>query len=65
MLFGSFMTNLFYVSVKTLENFDRVVWRVLEKFEKVRKWLFLVNIGVILAISLTSQSYDFDAIASA
>ena len=48
----------------TVENFVRIVWRVFEKIEKSRKmtafWPFL---GLLLAMFLTSQPYDFDAIA--
>ena len=50
----------------TVENFVRIVRRVFEKIEKSRKmaafWLFF---GLILAMLLTSQSYDFDAFAHA
>ena len=41
----------------TVENFVRIVWTVFEKIEKSRKWLF----GIILAMFLKFQSYDFDA----
>ena len=33
--------------------------------QKSRKWLFLATFGLILAMFLTSQSYDFDAFAHA
>ena len=49
----------------TLENFVRSVWTVFEKFEKSRKMavlgLFLAIFGLILAMFLTFQSYEFDA----
>ena len=35
----------------------------LEKIEKVQKWLLLVFFGLNLAMFLTFQSYDFDAVA--
>ena len=44
----------------TVENFVRIVWTVVEKIEK---WLFFGHFGLILAMFLTSQPYDFDAIA--
>ena len=48
----------------TVGNFVRIVWTVFEKIEKSRKMIvFLAILGVILAMLLTSQSYDFDAIA--
>ena len=47
----------------TVENFVRIVWTVFEKSEKVEKWLFFGLFGLILAMFLTSQPYDFDAIA--
>ena len=43
----------------TVENLVRIIWRV---FEKIEKWLFF---GLILAMFLTSQSYDFDTFAHA
>ena len=49
----------------TVENFVRIVWTVFEKIKKVEKWLFLAIFGLILAMFLTSQSYDFDVIAHA
>ena len=33
--------------------------------KKSRKWLFFGHFGLILAMCLTSQSYDFDAFAHA
>ena len=48
----------------TVENFVRIVWTVFEKIEKkIEKWLFLAIFGLILAMFLISQPYDFDAIA--
>ena len=48
----------------TVENFVRIVWTVFEKIEKKTKTdCFLVDFGLNLAIFLTSQAYDFDAIA--
>ena len=48
----------------TVENFVQIVWTVFEKIEKKsKKGCFLANFGLILAMFLTSQSYDFDAIA--
>ena len=43
----------------TVENFVRIVWTVSENHKKS----FLVIFGLILAMFLTSQSYDFDALA--
>ena len=49
----------------TEENFVRIVWTVFEKIEKVEKWrfsgFFFAIFGLILAMFLTFQSYDFDA----
>ena len=48
----------------TVENFVRIVWTVFEKIEKKSKNDgFLAIFGLILAMFLTSQPYDFDAIA--
>ena len=47
----------------TVENFVRIVWTVFEKIEKNRKTTFLAIFGLILAMFLTSQPYDFDATA--
>ena len=48
----------------TAQNFIRIVWTVFEKIEKKSKnECFLVIFGLILAMFLTSQPYDFDAIA--
>ena len=48
----------------SVENFVQIVWRVSEKIEKkVEKWLFFDPFELILAMFLTSQSYDLDAIA--
>ena len=48
----------------TVEKFVQIVWTVFEKIEKKsQKWLFLAIFGLILAMFLTSQPYDFDAIA--
>ena len=48
----------------TVENFVPIVWTVFEKIEKkIEKRLFLAIFGLILAMFLTDQSYDFDAIA--
>ena len=48
----------------TVENFVRIVWTVFEKIEKkIEKWLILAIFGLILAMFLTSQPYDFDATA--
>ena len=48
----------------TVEIFVRVVWTVFEKIEKkVKNDCFLAIFGLILALFLTSQPYDFDAIA--
>ena len=44
----------------TVETFVRIVWRVFEKIEKSRK---MAIFELILAMFLTSQSYDFDASA--
>ena len=48
----------------TVQNFIRIVWTVFEKIEKKSKnECFLAIFGLILAMFLTSQPYDFDAIA--
>ena len=48
----------------TVENFVRIVWTVFEKIEKKSKIdCFLAIFGLILAMFLTSQPYDFDSIA--
>ena len=48
----------------TVENFVRIVWTVFEKIEKKSKNdCFLAIFGLILAMFLTSQPYDFDATA--
>ena len=47
----------------TVENFVRIVWRVFEKIDKKSKMaVFLAIFGLISALFLTSQPYDFDAI---
>ena len=48
----------------TVENFVRIAWTLFEKIEKESKNDgFLAIFGPILAMFLTSQKYDFDAIA--
>ena len=48
----------------TVENFVRNVWTVFEKIEKKSKNdCFLAIFGLTLAVFLTSQPYDFNAIA--
>ena len=47
----------------TVENFVRIVSTVFEKIEKSKNGCFSAIFGLILAIFLTTQSYDFDAIA--
>ena len=48
----------------TVQNFIRIVLTVFEKIEKKSKnECFLGIFGLILAMFLTSQPYDFDAIA--
>ena len=47
----------------TVENFVRIVWTVFEKIEKNRKMTSFGHFGLILAMFLTSQPYDLDAIA--
>ena len=47
----------------TAENFVRIVWRVFEKIEKLGNDCFLAVFGLILAMFLTFQPYDFDVIA--
>ena len=53
----------------TVENFVRIVWTVFGKIEKSRKTAafgrILAIFGLILAMFLTFQSYDFDAFAHA
>ena len=47
----------------TVEQFARLIWTVFEKIKKNGKMTFLAIFGLILAMFLTSQQYDFDAIA--
>ena len=48
----------------TVENFVRIVLTVVEKVEKKSKNdCFLAIFGLILAMFLTSQPYNFNAIA--
>ena len=42
----------------TVENFVRIVWTVFEQMEKSRK---MAVFGLISAMFLTCQTYDFDA----
>ena len=50
----------------TVENFVQIVWTVFEKIEKKSKNdCFLAIFGLILAMFLTSQPYDFDGFAQA
>ena len=44
----------------TVENFVPIIWRVFEKIEQSRE---MAVFGQILPMFLTSQLYDFDAIA--
>ena len=46
----------------TVENIVRIVWTVLRQLKKVEKWLFFGHFWT-LAMFLTPQLYDFDAIA--
>ena len=48
----------------TVENFVRIVWTVFEKIEKkLKNDCILATFGLILAMFLTSQRYNSDAIA--
>ena len=48
----------------TVKNFGRIEWTVFEKIEKKSKNdCFLAIFGLILAMYLTFQPYDFDGIA--
>ena len=47
----------------TVGSFVRIVWTVLEKIEKMKNDSFLAIFGLILAMFLISQPYNFDAIA--
>ena len=48
----------------TVENFVRIVWAVFEKMDKSPKMaVFLAIFGLILAMFLTFQPYNFDPIA--
>ena len=53
----------------TVGNFVQIVRTLFEKIEISRKMaafgLFLATFGLILAMFLTSQPYDFDAFARA
>ena len=50
----------------TVENFVQMIWTVFAKIEKSRKMAVCLAIfGLILAMFLTFQSYDFDASAHA
>ena len=46
----------------TVEIFVRIEWTVFAKMKKVGKWLFFGFFGVILAMFLTFQQYEFDEI---
>ena len=47
----------------TVEIFNRIIWTVFAKIKKSRKiTVFLANFGLILAMFLTSQQYEFDEI---
>ena len=48
--------------ITTVENLVGIVWTVFEKIEKSQKIAVLAIFGLILAVFLTSQPYDFDAI---
>ena len=48
----------------TVENFVRIVWTVFEKIEKKsKKGCFSAIFGLILAMFLTTQLYEFNEIA--
>ena len=48
----------------TVETFVRIIWTAFEKIEKNPKMtVFWPFFGLVLAMFLTSQPYDFDAIA--
>ena len=47
----------------TVEIFVQIFWTVFEVMKDVRKQLILGLFGLILALFLTIQSYNFDAIA--
>ena len=48
----------------TVENFVRIVWTVFEKIEKKSKNdCFLAIFGLIFAMFITSQPYEFNEIA--
>ena len=46
----------------TVKIFDRIVWTVFAEIKKVEKLLFLAIFGLILAMFLTYQQYQFDEI---
>ena len=63
--FSSFLTlaktvHTIRTKISTVEILVRIVWTVLAKVEN---GCFLAIFGLILAMFLTSQPYDFDAIA--
>ena len=45
----------------TVEMFVRIVWTVYVKIKNTKNVCFLAVFGLILAMFLTFQSYDFDA----
>ena len=47
----------------TVEIFVRIVWTVFANIKKSRKMAVFGHFGVLLAMFLTSQPYDLDAIA--
>ena len=49
----------------TAENFVRFVWRIFEKIKEVEEWWFFGRFWVDLAMFLTSQSYNFEAVLNA
>ena len=51
--------------VEWLENFVRIVWSFWENRKKSKHGCFLAIFGLILAMFLTFQSYDYDPIAHA
>ena len=46
----------------TVEIFVRTVWTVFAKSKKVKNGCFLAIFGLILALFLKSQPYEFDEI---
>ena len=50
------------VQKMTVENFAGIVWTVFVKIKSRKMTVFVAIFGLILAMFLTSQKYEFDEI---